>query len=139
MIESGLSWTSQSIKHSGSMLIQSVSILAEILMDIFDLLNQVKLQPSMYVGGSDGERGEQLRNLELLLHGYSIALGYHQVQERVKDFPRAFSNYLHTRFGWSTACGPVAAVRDASETDDEAWEIFWRLVGEFQVSLETGP
>lgn len=107
-------------------------------MDIFDLLDQIKRRPSMYVGGSDSQRGEQLRNLELLLHGYSMALSGHQIQERVNDFPREFSTYLHARFGWSTACGPAAAVRDASSTDNEAWEMFWRLAAEFQASLSPG-
>jgi len=107
-------------------------------MDVFDLLDQIKQRPGMYVGSSDSQRGEQLRNLELLLHGYSMALGCHQIREPVSDFPREFSHYLRGRFGWSTACGPAAAVRDASDTDDEAWEMFWRLVAEFRASLSRG-
>jgi hypothetical protein len=107
-------------------------------MDVFDLLDQIKRRPGMFVGGSDSQRGEQLRNLELLLHGYSLALGSRQIRERVNDFPRTFSNNLHGRFGWSTSCCPAAEVRDASNTDDEAWEMFWRLVGEFQASLAPG-
>lgn len=31
--------------------------------------DQIRQRPSMYVGSSDNERGQQLRNLELLLHG----------------------------------------------------------------------
>jgi len=107
-------------------------------MDVFDLLDQIKQRPGMYLGSSDSERGKQLRNLEFLLHGYSMALGCHQIRERVSDFPREFIYYLHGRFGWSTACGPAAAVRDACNTDGEAWEMFWQLVAEFRASLSAG-
>ena len=107
-------------------------------MDVFDLLEQVKQRPSMYVGASNDQRGAQLRNLELILHGYAIALDRHQVRERVVDFPREFSKYLHTRFGWSAACGPVAAVRGAAESDEVAWEMFWQLVTDFRASVSPG-
>jgi len=103
-------------------------------MDVFDLLEKIKERPGMYVGSTDGQRDEQLRNLEMLLNGYSLALRGHRIQERVSDFPREFMNYLHGRFGWSTACGPVAAIREAAGQDDE-WEMFWRLVAEFRTAV----
>lgn len=89
----------------------------------------------MYVGASNAERGEQLRNLELLLAGYAIAIARHDVQEPVKDFPRAFADYLSMRFGWSAAAGPVAAIRDAAQDDEAAWQKFWTLVEEFRKSV----
>jgi hypothetical protein len=89
----------------------------------------------MFVGASDVERGEQLRNLEMILNGYALAVHHHHLQEPVTDFPRQFATYLSDRFGWSAAAGPIAAVRDASSNDEEAWNTFWRLVSEFRASL----
>jgi hypothetical protein len=102
-------------------------------MDIFDLLEEVQKRPSMYLGSN--AQGEQLRNLELLVSGYTLALQRHGIRERVADFSRDFAKYLHDRFDWGVSCGPVAAVRDASKNEEETWSTFWKLVQEFRTSL----
>ncbi len=88
----------------------------------------------MYLGSND-QRGDQLRSLESLIHGYTLALQRHGIDEGVADFAREFAGYLQERFSWSTSCGPIAAVRDASKDDEEAWTTFWVLVEDFRTSL----
>lgn len=70
------------------------------------------------------------------MSGYCLALRNHHIQERVSDFNREFGRYLYETKGWSASCGLSVAVRGASKSDEEAWELFWRLVDEFRVSLE---
>lgn len=103
---------------------------------IFEVLEAIEKRPSMYVGASNSERGEQLRNLELLLHGYAIAVDSHGLSEPVQDFPKAFAEYLYKRFEWSASAGPVAAIKDAAKSDEDAWQMFWKLVKDFRNSLQ---
>lgn len=103
---------------------------------VFDILDAIEKRPSMYVGASNAERGTQLRNLEMLLGGYALAVQQHDLQEPVKDFPREFAAFLHKRFGWSAEAGPVAAIRDASQDDEDAWQKFWALTKEFRKSIQ---
>jgi hypothetical protein len=105
-------------------------------MGIFEVLEDIRKRPTMYVGESNSERGKQLCNLDLLLQGYALAIEHHRIVEDIADFPKAFGSYLHERFGWSVSAGPVAAIRDATMTDDEAWTRFWQLVTEFQSSRQ---
>lgn len=102
-------------------------------MNVFDLLERVRDRPSAYIGDTDS--GRRLYDLELLLNGYALALEMHGIGEPAGDFQRTFSKYLADRFAWSTACGPSAAIREASQTDDEAWTRYFQLVDEFRSSL----
>jgi hypothetical protein len=105
---------------------------------VFTLLDSVRRRPSMYVGLDPYHRLGQLRNLELLLHGYAHALSAYDLHEEVENFCAAFMQYLHETRGWETACGPTAAIRDAVENDDQAWEMFWSLVDEFREAVARG-
>ena len=102
---------------------------------ILDVLEAVRLRPEMYVGLDPSQRGGQLQNIELILHGYAMAAENHSLKEPVSDFPREFGKYLHRKFGWSVECGPVAAIRAVAADDSDAWELFWKLVGEFKATL----
>ena len=102
---------------------------------VFDLLAAIRERPSMYVGEDDASRGNQLRNLELLLHGYALAVRLHGLDEPVKNLPHEFAEYLRAKHDWSAAAGPVAAIREASGSDEEAWEVFWTLLDEYRGSL----
>lgn len=102
---------------------------------IFDILDAIKHRPSMYVGGSNEERGEQLRNLDWLLNGYALAVEHHGIQDSPRDFPRQFAEFLHAKHGWSTASGPVAAIRSNTKSDMEAWEQFFINAEEFRRTL----
>lgn len=99
---------------------------------VFDLLDDVYIRPGMYLGGDDFRRGLQLRNLEHLLSGYTLALARHAIKESVTDINREFGRYLFKEKGWSAACGPVAAVIEHTESETEAWEVFWKLIATFR-------
>lgn len=102
---------------------------------VFDYLDEVRKRPSMYVGLDDRHRRRQLQNLELLLNGYATALDYHHVQEPVADFVHEFSEYLRRTRDWSLSCGPTAAIFDATANQQEAWDLFWKLVDEFRATM----
>jgi hypothetical protein len=99
---------------------------------LFELLDDIKKRPAMFVGGADTDRGAQLRGLETLLVGYGLAVQRHRLDEPGKDFVGTFAQYLLKRHGWSASCGPIAAIRANAASDDEAWDMFWRLVDDFK-------
>jgi hypothetical protein len=99
---------------------------------VFDLLDEVRKRPGLFVGWDECHRVRQLQNLELLLHGYAIALRHHRIYEPVEDFSREFAEYLYRTRGWSASCGPTAAIVDATANEQEAWDLFWKLVDEFR-------
>jgi hypothetical protein len=99
---------------------------------MLNLLSMVQKRPVMYVGAADGAPGVQLDRLEMLISGYSWAVRLHGVHDAGFDLLAAFSPYLETRFGWSLNRGPIRAIRDASQSDADAWEYFWRLLWEFR-------
>lgn len=102
---------------------------------VFEVLDQIRKRPSMYIGGDESRRSMQLENLEQLLTGYTLALRQHDIQEHVVDFNQEFGSFLWKTKGWSASCGPVAAIRERSATDEDAWELFWRLVDEFRTTV----
>lgn len=104
---------------------------------VFELLDEIRRRPGMYVGGDESRRALQLRNLEQLLCGYTLALQCYRIQERVADFTREFGAHIWKTKGWSVSCGPVAAILEAADSDEEAWELFWRLVDEFRATVDT--
>lgn len=103
---------------------------------IFEVLDEIRKRPGMYIAGGETQRVVQLQSLEQLLQGYSLALRYHRIQEPVADFAREFGAYLWQTRGWSASCGPVAAICKAAKSGDDAWELFWKLVDEFRGTLE---
>ena len=103
---------------------------------VFDLLKQIEQRPSMYIGADD-ERERQLRNLEMLLHGYALALWQHGLDEPGGDFLQSFGAYLRERFGWSISAGPIAAVLRETGSATDAWRTFWAQVWEFRASVES--
>jgi hypothetical protein len=104
---------------------------------VFDLLDEIRKRPGMYVGHDESKRAMQLRNLELLMAGYWMALYNHNIKEPVLDFNREFAHYLYETRGWSASCGPVAAIREATKNQKEAWELFWQLIDEFRSTVDT--
>lgn len=55
---------------------------------VFDLLDEVRKRPAMYVGWDEQHRVRQLQDLEYLLSGYTITLRNHSIHEPVADFLR---------------------------------------------------
>jgi hypothetical protein len=103
---------------------------------VFDVLNEIRKRPGLYVGGDESARLLQLQNLEQLLCGYSLALRNHAMQEPAAEFLREFGAFILRTRGWSVSCGPVAAIREAVDNDEEAWRLFWVLVDEFRLTFE---
>jgi hypothetical protein len=94
-------------------------------------LSKVHQRPGMYVGGMDADYATQLDRLEMLIHGYLIALRSHQIEDVGAAAYGAFPEYLRSRFGWSMSQGPIRAIRRACPSDREAWELFWSLLADF--------
>lgn len=104
---------------------------------VFEVLDEVRKRPGIYVGGEESQRALQLTNLEQLLSGYAIALRQHGVREPVADFPREFGAFLWKTKQWSASCGPIAAIRRVATNDQDAWDLFWDLVDEFRATVES--
>jgi hypothetical protein len=79
-----------------------------------------------------------MQDLEVLLVGYGHAVERHAIDDPGGDFVHKFGCYLRDTRGWSAACGPIAAVRQAAKNDEEAWELLWKLIAEFRSTIETG-
>jgi len=103
---------------------------------VFEVLDEIRRRPGIYVGGDESRRAMQLQNLEQLLCGYALALRHHQIQEPVADFIQELGNYLWETKGWSASCGPITAIREAAKSDEEAWVLFWNLVDEFRATVD---
>lgn len=104
----------------------------------FTLMELIEKRPGMYVGYSDGQRDEQLRSLEMLIVGYSLAVELHDARDPGFEAYSGFADYLRGRFGWSMSSGPIAAIRQASGSGDDAWSRFWQLLSEFRANVESG-
>jgi hypothetical protein len=103
---------------------------------IFDLLDEIRKRPGMYVGYDDSKRALQLQTIETLVDGYRLALQYHNIKEPVSDFNHEFAMYLSETREWSESCGPVVAILEAAKSEEEAWELFWQLVDEFRATVK---
>jgi hypothetical protein len=100
---------------------------------VFLFLADIRQRPTMYVGITSPL--QQLWNLEMLLSGYSSALQRHGLPDGDVDFVRDFARWLYDTRDWSASLGPVAAIRDHTSSEEEAWDTFWRLVDEYRDSL----
>jgi hypothetical protein len=98
---------------------------------MFQLLEGIEKRPEMYVGGSDQERDEQLRQLDWVLFGYQLAL-IERCPGSKGNFLMDFARFLMESYGCSAARGPVAAVRDLAPKPEDAWNLFWKSVHDFR-------
>ena len=103
---------------------------------VFDLLKSIEQRPNVYLGGTDADRGVQLRRLEMLLLGYSHALNQHGIEEPGLGLLHELGAYLRKHSGWSMASGVIEAVLRESSDTHHAWQVFWKAVWEFRDQLE---
>jgi hypothetical protein len=78
---------------------------------IFEWLDNVRGMPQMFLNHSPEERDKQLLVLQMLVHGYSMALQTHAITSDVQNFELEFDQFLHAKYGWGTSCGFVDAIR----------------------------
>jgi hypothetical protein len=104
--------------------------------NVFTLLDRIAKHPSRYLSAGELARGEQLRELAILLDGYALALHLHQIPAQIVDFRAAFAEFLAGDRGWDTRFGPYAAIRAHAASDDAAWSLFWTLIEEFRKFAE---
>ncbi|WP_369144021.1 hypothetical protein [Streptomyces sp. R44] len=102
------------------------------LRGIYDLLEEVRLRPGMWV------RGSSLQHLDSMLTGYWIALEIHGVDEE-SDFANRgpFSDWLWKRLGmqYPSALGwAVEIEREAERRDMPTIELFFALLDEFMAA-----
>jgi len=99
---------------------------------VFDLLDDVRKRPSMFVGWDEWERRRQLEALESMLFGYQRAVVQHGLDDPGRALLTGFGDYLQARFGWSMSCGPIGAILEHSPTEQEAWTRFWVLLDDYK-------
>ena len=96
---------------------------------INDLLDAVRSRPGMYL------RGESLRELETLLHGYEACLTTHEIAESSK-WPlyssSAFADWLRRTKGWSLSAGVADAVHSSLNPGENALDRFFALLDEYR-------
>jgi hypothetical protein len=104
--------------------------------DMYDLLEQVRLRPGMWV------RGHSVRELETMLCGYSMALAVHDVPEYFELDPALgpFAAWLRETRHWAMAEGWAAAI-EAHAGSDSPIELFFSLLDEYRSrpEAETNP
>ncbi|MCP3142703.1 hypothetical protein [Pyxidicoccus xibeiensis] len=91
---------------------------------LFEWLDEVRRRPSMYFA--------TLRDLQMLVDGYSTALWVHSVDEGFALDSRHFGAWLRLRRGWSLSCGWAAAVTSNSRSEADAAQTFFALLDEFR-------
>ncbi|MFE7466421.1 hypothetical protein ACFU6R_20270 [Streptomyces sp. NPDC057499] len=107
------------------------------LRGIYDLLEEVRMRPGMWVCGSS------LQHLDSMLTGYWIALEIHGVDEE-PDFANGgpFSELLWKRLSmqYPSALGwAVEIEREAERRDMSAIELFFALLDEFLAADASAP
>jgi hypothetical protein len=103
---------------------------------VFDLLDEIRKRPGMYVGYDESKRALQLQTIETLMDGYRFALQYHNINEPVSNFNSEFGDYLRETKGWCMACGPVVAILRAAKNEEGAWKLYWMMVDEFRATVK---
>src|SRR4051812_35857976 len=79
--------------------------------DVYDVLrDNIQLRPGMWV--------RSLRELEIMLWGYGVALEVHGVAEPDLFSSGEFSEWLRKRFGWGMSLGWAYAIEKCAK--DEA-------------------
>ncbi|WP_246212906.1 hypothetical protein [Streptomyces abyssomicinicus] len=101
------------------------------LNDVYELLDEVRLRPGMWV------RGGSLLHLDSMLMGYRIALNPHGVDEDWPFWspgkPGLFTDWLWRRLGEHSSLGWAAEIeRQAQAAGQSAMDLFFSLFDEYR-------
>jgi len=86
----------------------------------------------MYLGAGPPHFGAMLDRLDTWIVGYGEAVRAHEVEDRGLDLYASFWQYLEQKIGRPISQGTIPTIRLISGSDAEAWETYWRLLGEFR-------
>ncbi|MFD9793718.1 barstar family protein [Streptomyces sp. NPDC059070] len=95
--------------------------------DVYDFLDQIRLRPGAWLPGGS------LRDLQVLLMGYQVALGVHSIDENC-DFWHggSFSQWLGTRLGGTSPLGWAADIERSTPAGSTPAEEFFRLLDAYR-------
>lgn len=89
----------------------------------------VEIRPRMYSLSDDPEA--RLRDLELLISGYRLCCSAHSIQDAGAHVYFGFTDWLREHHGLTASKGPVATIREASASADEARTRFWSMLWDY--------
>jgi hypothetical protein len=100
--------------------------------DVYDVLrDNIQLRPGMWV--------RSLKELEIMLHGYGVALQVHRVTEpHPFSINGKFSEWLRKRFGWGMSLGWAYAIEKCAK-DEAPLDMFFRLAEEYRLEQLSAP
>ncbi|MET8475158.1 hypothetical protein ABZY90_18705 [Streptomyces sp. NPDC006422] len=105
------------------------------LSNVYDLLDEVRLRPNMWV------RGGSLFHLDSMLMGYRIALNPHGVSEDWPFWnpggPGKFAEWLWHRLGRESCLSWAREIeREAEATDRHPMDLFFSLFDEYRAECD---
>ena len=95
-------------------------------------LDLIRTRPGMYLGAGPPHFGAMLDRLDTWIVGYSEAVRAHEVEDPGLDLYASFWQYLEQRIGRAHLAGNDPDHPADQLFDAEAWETYWRLLGEFR-------
>ena len=102
-------------------------------------LDLIQMRPGMYLGVSAPDFSGLLDRLQGLILGYQLAVDVHEVRDPGVEQLSLFCRELERRSGWKLAPGLIIpTIRREHSSDSDAWQTFWRLLGEFRSSEGSG-
>jgi len=99
-------------------------------------LDLIRVRPGMYLGAAPPHFGAMLDRLDTWIVGYGEAVRAHAVEDPGLDLYASFWRYLEMKIGRPISQGTIPTLRLISGSDAEAWETYWRLLGEFRARAE---
>ncbi|MET7276569.1 hypothetical protein ABZS59_36275 [Streptomyces flaveolus] len=104
--------------------------------DVYDFLEQIRLRPGMWLPSG------QLRDLQLILIGYRVALGVHSIDEPFAFWPEAdFTRWLREKHGISSSLGWAAEIESRTTAETTPVDEFFRLLDGYRrdIARDTPP
>ena len=101
-------------------------------------LDLIRTRPGMYLGAAPPHYAAMLDRLDTWIVGYSEAVRTHEVRDPGLELYASFWQYLEQQIGRNMSDGTIPTIRLICGSDAEAWETYWRFLGEFRRSKGAG-